>query len=388
MNLEEWYSLPGALVALLDPARVQEYVRHTGWLPQPQLGQGLAALFRRPESDLEQISIPLTPHASHYTRCMRDALVYIAQWEKRPARDLLDDLLLPPADLLRIQDAGPASSGIDAPLDRGLALVLGARKLLLAAACAVARPGQTFFRRINLPEAEQLLHGCRLVHPESSSFDVTLAIPLAAVPSADTPSDPTPFARRVSELLMRSLRRLARALQAGDLDPLLTPAEGEPVLSANLCEALLDLAPPGDADAVTVDVRWARTHPPAAALGPVRLRRDDFPRIEALGRRLRPAQEAGRQTLLGLVETLNGRMNAAGRMEGEVWLTLLDPQGETVRVRADLYAEDYAAAADAHLRALPVSLQGVLRRAGRTASIDDVTDFHVYPRLAPHQESA
>ena len=61
----------------------------------------------------------------------------------------------------------------------------------------------------------------------------------------------------------------------------------EPVLNANLCEALLDLTPPENAEGFTVAVSWDRTHPPSAAAGLVRLRREDFPRIEALARRRR-----------------------------------------------------------------------------------------------------
>ncbi len=387
MNREEWYSLPEPLVARLEPARVREYALRTGWIYQPSLGQKLTAVYNRPESDLEQISIPLNPSTSQFTRCMRDGLVYMAECEKRPARDLLDELLLPAADLLRFQDAGPGAGGIDMPLSRSLAVVLGARKLLLAAACAVARPGQTFYPRTNLPEAERFLQQCRLVQTGRSGDAITLACPVDADPASEG-FDPTPFARRVVEWLMHALRRLTESLETGESDHLLTSVASEPVLSANLCEALLDLAPPDHAEGLTLTVSWDRTHPSAAAESMVRLRREHFPGIERLARLLRPAPAAHLQTLLGLVETLNGRLNAAGRMEGEVWLTVLDPQGETVRVRADLKPEDYAAAAEAHLRALPVSLQGVLRRTGRTAHLADVTEFQVYPRLALHQESA
>ena len=81
-------------------------------------------------------------------------------------------------------------------------------------------------------------------------------------------------------------------------------------------------------------------------------------------------------------------MNLDGRVEGEVYLTLVDPEGETVRVRAELSPEDYAAAAEAQVRALPVSVRGILRRGGGTARLEAVTAFQVYPRLAQHPESA
>jgi hypothetical protein len=254
----------------------------------------------------------------------------------------------------------------------------------------VIRP-QPFYPRLSLAEAEEFLRQCLLGQTERGSFSVTVGCPLGAVPGAEAPAEPVPFARRVTVFLMRALERLSRAVDAGDVEALLDPAAGEPVLSANLCEGLLEMTPEGEGSALTVSADWARTLPPPADAGwprSVRLSRERFPQIEALASRLRPTPAPQRQTFLGLVEGLNGRPNAAGGVEGEVWLTLLDPEGETVRVRADLNAADYKAAVEAHLRALPVTLQGVLRRGARVARIEEVTEFKVYPRLAEHPASA
>jgi hypothetical protein len=69
-------------------------------------------------------------------------------------------------------------------------------------------------------------------------------------------------------------------------------------------------------------------------------------------------------------------------------VTVLDPEGETLNAHADLDAASYAAAVEAHLGGWPVSLQGVLRRGGRTHRLEDVGEFKVYPRLAHQQQSA
>jgi hypothetical protein len=98
MNLEEWYSLPPALVNGLPPDRVRQYVLRTGWKHEQRLDQeGISVVYYRPESNEEQLLIPLNPNTRQFLPCMRDVLVYIAEWEKRPARDILDELLLPSA---------------------------------------------------------------------------------------------------------------------------------------------------------------------------------------------------------------------------------------------------------------------------------------------------
>jgi hypothetical protein len=130
-----------------------------------------------------------------------------------------------------------------------------------------------------------------------------------------------------------------------------------------------------------VSAEFSRTLPlPAEGTFPtkVRLRREVFPRIEYLAGRLRPEQSLQRQHLLGLVETLNGRPNADNRPEGQVTLRVITPERELLRARAELNADDYALADQAHMRNLPVSLEGVLRQVGRTFYIDQVSDLALF----------
>jgi hypothetical protein len=189
----------------------------------------------------------------------------------------------------------------------------------------------------------------------------------------------------VTALLMRSLHRLSLALDADELDPLLNPRPEEPIISANLCEGLLDMTPEGDGSTLTVSASWARTLPPPAAMplpGLVRLPRETFVRIETLAERLRPAHSPQRQVLFGFVDTLNGRPNEDNQMEGQVILRLVDPENEIIRARTDLNATDYQTAWLAHGRNVPITLQGIVRRVGRVFRIDEVTDFHLLQQTA------
>ncbi len=95
MFLEELRTLPEDLVARLDPMRVQDYLCTSGWVHQPD-PQGKVALYHRPESDLEQIILPLSRKLTDFTPRMAEAVACIAEWEKRPALEVLDDLLPSP----------------------------------------------------------------------------------------------------------------------------------------------------------------------------------------------------------------------------------------------------------------------------------------------------
>jgi hypothetical protein len=367
------------LLARLDPVQVKEYARATGWVRETRINNGRIAVFAHPQSDLDQIIVPLNRNSSDFARVMGDVVAILAEKERRPAQEVLNDLLLPPADVLRFNESGPVADGGDVPLDHGIGLLVGARKQLLAAACSELRP-QRYHPRMSLAEAEQFLQQCRLGQTERGSFIVTVACPLHAVSGSENLYDKAPFTRRVTALLMRSLHRLSLALDADELDPLLNPTPEEPVISANLCEGLLDMTPEGDGSVLTVSASWARTLPPPAAVplpGVVRLRRETFGRIEALAERLRPAHTPQRQMLFGFVDTLNGRPNADNQMEGQVILRLVDPESEIIRARTDLNVTDYHTAWQAHGQNLPITLQGIVRRIGRTFRIDEVSDFRL-----------
>jgi hypothetical protein len=275
MFLDELRTLPDNLVARLDPTRVQQYLRATGWSPQAR-SRNKAALYQRPEADLEQVGVPLSRELRDFTPRMAEAVAYVAEWEKRPALAVLHDLLLPPSDLLRFSQSGPAADMGDVPFDSGVNLLVGIRKALRAAVVSVRGPSFG-------SDPDVLLHRCRLGQTERDGFTVTVACPL----DGESDTEP-PFARRVTEWLMRSLHRLCLALEADNPGALLTPSRDEPVIPAELCEGLLEMQPEGQGAALTISVCWDRTMPPAAPRPErVRLEGATFGRLAAFARTLK-----------------------------------------------------------------------------------------------------
>ncbi len=202
MRYQNYMGLPEALAADLDPPRAREYIQATGWARVPSLDNGKIVGFVDPNSDLDQLLIPVAHTLYDFNPRMAEVVAYVAEREKRPSLELLYELLLSPADLLFFRESGSSVGSIDIPLDQGLRLLIGVRKILLAATCTARHP-EVSHPRWSLSEAEPFVHRCRLAqfgHP----FAVTVACPLDAISDGNGSAE-VPFARRVTTLLMRSL---------------------------------------------------------------------------------------------------------------------------------------------------------------------------------------
>ena len=70
------------------------------------------------------------------------------------------------------------------------------------------------------------------------------------------------------------------------------------------------------------------------------------------------------------------RASLSGRLDGAVEASWTGSVG-TVRARTDLNATDYHTAWTAHGHNQPITLQGVVRRVGRSFRIDNVSGFRL-----------
>ena len=393
----KYKGLPEQLVARINSVDARGYAISAGWRRLPGVN-GKVAVFTHPSSDLDQLIVPLDAGLADYPRRMAEVLANLAEKENRPATEILDDLLLPPSDVLRFRVDEPDSQAGFLPLDQGIDLLTGARKALLAAACSVLQP-QAFHPRLSRAEAEQLVRSSHLGQTERGSFIAVISCPLLvetaplAAPSmlplfADLDIDapraidpasegPIPFTRQVTSYLMRSLVRITSALDADDPSSLLKSEGGAVPLSANLCEALLAMQPNGDQSRLCLNATWSRSLPPPISDRPpsaVQLRHEYFPAIRSLATSLRPAREPQAALIVGLVDSLHGDPDASGAMQGEVQLSILN-QEETIKARVTLGPDDYQTALRIHGVAGYVSLEGVLIRGNRLHRIDEVTNF-------------
>src|SRR5215212_9681709 len=95
--------MPEDLVRLVDPADVRGYAVATGWRRLDGVN-GQIAVYNHPDSDLDQLIVPLNPDVDGYGRNIADVVSNLAGREARPSLEVLNDLLLSPgSDILRFR---------------------------------------------------------------------------------------------------------------------------------------------------------------------------------------------------------------------------------------------------------------------------------------------
>ncbi|MGA2704275.1 MAG: hypothetical protein ABSH35_24655 [Isosphaeraceae bacterium] len=367
--------LPDSLTRLVTPRAVRVYAEGLGW-QRVEGVNGKIAVYKNPDSPLRQLIVPLDEQFDDYGVRTAEAIQRLAEFEKRPAKEILNHLLLPPADLLFLREVSSDAEVGNLPLDHAAQVIDGTRKVLLSAAHSVLVP-QPYHPRMSRGEAEEFLSRCRLGQTGRGSFVLMVACPLGLKADLLGPNG-EPFTRRVTSLLMQSLRELSQAADRMQIDDLADTSR-HPGISANLCESLLLLRPTGERSYLNITVCWSRALLPESreSKREVQLRQEVFDVAEVLAPKLRSVPERRTDRFIGFVDELRGQpLPDIGLPSGEVRFTLFD-QGEEIRAKADLDEMYYSFAGHAHLASRVVSFKGVLERLPRLNRIRGVTDFKI-----------
>ena len=331
-----------------------------------------------------QISISLLfpfEQAPDYARRIVDVVESLSEIEKRSPEEILNDLLTAEVDVVHYQQVSGDTEKGDISLASATRMLDGAKRSLLAAACSVISPVR-YHPRMSLSEAVGFLEDCRFLGTEVGSFTVAIACPLRAwAGQAALFDDPkVPFSRRATELLMRSLRRLVQTIESDEMSSIIETREDEPPISANLCDALLEMRPPDGKSRLIISASWAsvpsRTAPERLSEA-VALPSDYFPILEDVYTTLRPSSAPTESQFVGYVDALNGNPGADGRMQGETRFVLVHKEEEVIRARSYLGPDDYQKAVEAHGAARIVVFRGVLHQGRRINQVADVRHLEI-----------
>jgi hypothetical protein len=101
---------------------------------------GDIAVYHRPDSKAHQIIVPLDEKFDDYADRVIEAIRHLAEFEKRPASEILNHLLLSPADLLFFREVSPDAEAGNLALDHAVRMIDRTRKLLLSEAHSVLVP--------------------------------------------------------------------------------------------------------------------------------------------------------------------------------------------------------------------------------------------------------
>ncbi len=369
--------LPEAGLKRLRLSHVRAYAERRGW-QRAETFRNRVVIFGREAGSLDQLLVPMNPDTGDFTDLMQRVVQQLADEEGQRPASVLEDLLSLDVDTIRFSVRSPVTDRGTLPLEQGLALLDGARRSLLAAACTVLAPENRYHRRMSRTEAEDFMDACEIGQTEKGSYTVTLRAPVGLVdgPANTAESAETPFARRATQTLAASVARIAQAIDEDRVDSILETRPGAVPITANLCEALLKMQPQRENSALAFSVSWAASCPAPAASGPVVLRNENFPLINLMSHRLRGEVVPHAAEFIGHVDELRGELGNDGRRRGEVRLTLYQ-EDEAIKSSADLTADQYDSAASAHMSGRRVVIRGVLNRGPRLSVVNGVVSFEL-----------
>ena len=371
----------------LSPRDVLGYAKSHGW--QQFRTTGRLMIFNRNEPDsLEQLLVPVDASRPDFAERMRDAVERLDEFEQRPASCVVTDLMNFDADVLRFRVASSRAERGTLPLVQAIDLLVGAKQSLLAAAHSVLTP-RKHHPKLSRTEAVQLLEACQMGQTEQRSFVVAISCPMRAVDEeqAGLIAPQRPFARRATSLLTRALAELDQAIEEDRINNVI---DGEnPIVSANLCEALLKMRPMQDDGFLEFIPSWAASEPielsPQVADRSIIFSSDEFESIEDIYRQLQPTEESLTKPWIAFVDELRGSEGDSGVREGEVVFTIFD-DNQLIRARATLSKEQYQTAYEAHSPTRPLVVRGHLTRGPRVSRLTQITELRAASTTAVKPE--
>lgn len=365
----------------VGPRALKRYAKALGWNEVGAFGSGITA-FSHPSHSTKQLLLPNVTDFDDYADVVRTAIQRLADFEQRSASEVLNHLLLPPADLLRFSEKSVDAEGGSLTLPHAISVLEGVYKMILAQAHSELSPKRVHLR-MSRSEAESFTRQCRLGQTERGSFTLTVACPLPS-PSGMLLIPDAMFSRRVTLGVVESLGAIARVADGGSFEDLSEESK-YPMLSANFCEALLMLRPDSGSslDYFMFDVSWSRAFPPPIRYdrSSIRLDNECFDVAEHLAEsfRLSPDSESG--MFIGFVHAMKGQADESGRVSGEVVFRLLQQDDPTsLLAKADLDAADYQIAGAAHLDGRAVACNAILLRGTRFSRLTEISDLAIINR--------
>ena len=358
------------LAKLTQLTNLKEYLRLRGWLSIEHRNPRIE-VYRQTLGDTPlEVVIPRSPDLADYGNRVAETVETLAALAGQSPEALYTQISEINEDVLRARVLAKSPDRLSIPLDMAVSVVGGLKKLLTYSAEGEVS-ALPFYSRATKRAIAHAEH-CRFGHTFIGSFGFTIESPLAPeaqvdlIPGVAAP----PFERRVMERLYRGLGQLTQAVGASDLDRVVSNyATG---LSANMCDALLDITEAGTSHDVAFAVSWSPRLTPAPDLVAMSTGITiDAPAAELLkaaSKHLRRMEESRQITIEGRVVLLKSDSQPWEDEPDDlhtVVIAWLDTDGRVVRTRTVLAPTDYITACTAHIQGSTVSVSGVLERRGK-----------------------
>lgn len=315
-----------------------------------------------------ELLVPLDRFDHAYPTRISELIHNLTVLQGRSAPDVIADVRSQGEDIIRVVLGTDKADTIG--LEQAAHATAAVRTLLVAGARAAEEPRVAYAGRAS-EAVKSFADRLRLGLGESGSYVLRVASPLQFENVIERTE---PFGRRsvrtAAEACLAAKGFMAHVLSSPNAD--LDEAPIGLGVSANLCEAIAELATASESDDVELRFAWSpRWVPPS-------LERIPFIRREADA--LRATASALRERALDSINEVSGRVERLSSEDPDTEGTATiraSIGGRTMLVDVRLPAPQYRKATQAHTSRSAVRAVGTVTRVGRTRMIDDCEQFEL-----------
>jgi hypothetical protein len=370
-------------LSAIRPLDLAAYLRASGWKQlDGDLGPS-AAWEIHVDGQAVEVLAPLNQSWRDYGRRVASVLDTLTEVENRSALPIVHDIHAVFFDVIRLRQVGTGTNWTVSLLD-GVRLSSTGRSALLAAACSAVSPRRAYHTR-KPQKALAYAESLRLDQSERGSYVLPILshVPMRgpseqmSLPNMPAGLSDEPYERKVTRIFARALARTisaaARTVSTGAFDAFDDAVDDG--VSADLCEALGEMAECPSMTSFEVSISWAPSRPvPREPRPRFTFGTDVLEVVREAGQVLRAKAPIDDFDLVGVVVTVH-RPDAQVRGSAVVHAHI---DGHYRKVKVDLADEDWQLAEKALRNHLVFGCVGELVRVGKQFRLENPRRVCVY----------
>ena len=354
-----------AALSSLSIVSLRAYLVSRGWNNEGQWGERSATIFAKEDNGRAwEIIVPHQDTVAGYAEGMAETIAVLATVEERSQLDVFQDLAGTGADVIRVRSSNGAAKE-PLSLRRSASFLNDAYDMLAAAARSAERTRATYRGPLSADVAE-FLDQVRPLPGYHEGYELTLhsPVPVGLESQMDLGDEfHAPFSRRATLRLAEALEHSSAAIaEVIADDPLESFRQAVPHgVSANLCDAVAELARKGDG--VEIGLSWAGVRPPSVLQTPAptfRFSQHSADILTEAARSFRRNEPSLDESLIAQVVRLEREPE---EFDGRAMI-LYVREGQPIRVRVEFEEETYEIVIRAFQQREPISVDGDIYRVG------------------------
>ena len=371
----------------LSITSLRTYLHSRDWENVGQWGQRPATVYAKEfDGRTWEIIVPHRDTVGGYAAGMAEAVAALAVVEERSQLDVFHDLAGTGADIIRLSSMNGAAK-VPLSLRQSTEFLNDSYSLLAAAARSAERPRAAYRGPLSADVAEFLGH-VRPLPGYYEGYELTLHSPVPIGLKTQLPLEfgddfHSPFPRLATLKLAEALEHSTAAVAAAMTEDSLA-AFGRAVpygVSANLCDAVAELAREGEG--VKISVAWAEVRPQSQYPSPAstfRFTRHSVDILSEAARSFRLNEPFLDESVVAQVVRLERHPE---EFDGRATLLYVS-EGRPIRMQAEFGAEAYNTVISAFKEREPIKLDGDIYRVNNSFELRNPRNLSLVTAQADH----